>query len=44
MAVLKRAQQEDYEYWYNRDWSIMTEWAKTMEVFQNISMNDKVCA
>lgn len=40
--VLRRAEQEDYLYWHERDWYIMIEWAKMLPVYQQLSISDKV--
>lgn len=41
-SVLRRAQQEDYLYWHERDWFIMIEWAKMLPVYQHMTVGDKV--
>uniref|UniRef100_A0A8R1HLP4 Nuclear receptor domain-containing protein n=1 Tax=Caenorhabditis japonica TaxID=281687 RepID=A0A8R1HLP4_CAEJA len=33
--------QSDYHYWHERDWFVLTEYAKTFKVFQSLSYVDK---
>ncbi|CAP39694.1 Protein CBR-NHR-101 [Caenorhabditis briggsae] len=33
--------QSDYHYWHERDWFVLTEYAKTFKVFNELSYNDK---
>lgn len=40
--VLRRAEQQDYLYWHERDWFIMIEWAKCVPVYQELSISDKL--
>lgn len=34
--------QDDYHYWHERDWFVLTEYAKTFKVFKNMPYHDKV--
>ncbi|CAI2353825.1 unnamed protein product [Caenorhabditis sp. 36 PRJEB53466] len=33
--------QDDYHYWHERDWFVLTEYAKTFKVFTSLSYHDK---
>lgn len=33
--------QDDYHYWHERDWFVLTEYAKTFKVFKKMSYHDK---
>uniref|UniRef100_A0A8R1EM86 Nuclear receptor domain-containing protein n=1 Tax=Caenorhabditis japonica TaxID=281687 RepID=A0A8R1EM86_CAEJA len=33
--------QDDYHYWHERDWFVLTEYAKTFKVFNSLSYHDK---
>uniref|UniRef100_A0A914I4C9 Uncharacterized protein n=1 Tax=Globodera rostochiensis TaxID=31243 RepID=A0A914I4C9_GLORO len=41
-SVLRRAQQDDYLYWHERDWMLMIEWAKMLPAYQCLSVGDKL--
>lgn len=32
----------DYQYWHEREWVIMIEWAKTIPVYKELELVDKV--
>ncbi|EFP05485.1 CRE-NHR-68 protein [Caenorhabditis remanei] len=34
--------QDDYHYWHERDWFVLTEYAKTFSTFKKMSYHDKV--
>lgn len=40
--ALRKAQNIDYQLWHERDWSIMIEWAKTIDVYSNLSLTNKL--
>lgn len=42
MKELRRVCQDDYHYWNERDWFLLTEYAKTFEVFEALDYHDKV--
>lgn len=42
MDVLRPATQNDYHYWHEREWAIMIEWAKTIPVYNNLDLSDKL--
>ncbi|CAB3397022.1 unnamed protein product [Caenorhabditis bovis] len=39
---LRFIKQIDYHYWHERDWFLLTEYAKTFEIFQGLCYYDKV--
>ncbi|VDM37875.1 unnamed protein product [Toxocara canis] len=41
-ANLRPATQTDYQYWHERDWIIMVEWAKTIPVYESLPVGDKL--
>ncbi|KAI6177136.1 Nuclear hormone receptor family member nhr-10 [Aphelenchoides bicaudatus] len=42
MDALRPADGMDYQLWHERDWSIMIEWAKTIDVYANLSLTNKL--
>ena len=40
--ILRPATQDDYHYWHEREWAIMIEWAKTIPVYNELDLSDKV--
>jgi hypothetical protein len=40
--ALRPAQNIDYLLWHEKDWSIMIEWSKTIEVYSKLSLSNKV--
>ncbi|CAI5451613.1 unnamed protein product [Caenorhabditis angaria] len=41
-SELRFIQQSDYHYWHERDWFLLTEYAKSFEIFQYFPYEDKV--
>ncbi|PAV80213.1 hypothetical protein WR25_20091 [Diploscapter pachys] len=39
---LRYATQDDYHHWHERDWFVMIEWAKTIPVYERLSISDKL--
>ncbi|KAI1729057.1 zinc finger, c4 type (two domains) domain-containing protein [Ditylenchus destructor] len=42
ITQLRRAKGEDFQYWHERDWVIMIEWAKTISVYERLQLSDKL--
>jgi nuclear factor 4 len=42
MDILRPATQADYHYWHEREWAIMIEWAKTIPVYNQLDLIDKL--
>ncbi|KAI6239057.1 Nuclear hormone receptor family member nhr-10 [Aphelenchoides fujianensis] len=40
--TLRPAETIDYQLWHERDWSIMIEWAKTINVYSTLSLSNKL--
>lgn len=41
-TTLRPATQSDYQYWHERDWIIMVEWAKTIPIYESLPIGDKL--
>uniref|UniRef100_A0A914ULC0 Uncharacterized protein n=1 Tax=Plectus sambesii TaxID=2011161 RepID=A0A914ULC0_9BILA len=41
-AILRPAVREDFQHWHERDWTLMIEWAKTIDAYDKISTGDKL--